>query len=151
MRISEVSDQDLSKWIAEKIEPTPERFPNMVQLHITDPIWSAKLCWTLGCMLRDDSGEWIKNAEGVIVGREEWQPRDMVNDPEMTVMLIEKARLSIQPELKAATTSCVFRAGITWMNGTVTMWNNSRTSERLGRAVAEAWAICNGWVEDQGK
>ena len=128
--IRDLSDEELSRWIAEKLEPEPERGL---------PYW--KRC-EIPCSACDGTGA---NADrtascrrcqgyGKVYSR---CPRDMVNDAAMTVMLMEKMNEDDNKPL----TLC----------GTIrTMWRMdwggfTAQSKTLGRAVAEAFALANGF------
>ena len=131
--IRDLSDKELSRWIAEKLEPEPERGL---------PYW--KRC-EIPCSACDGTGA---NADrtascrrcqgyGKVYSR---CPRDMVNDAAMTVMLLERGLGSLD-----------------WVSdGDFKMWrggferqDHSRieyvTAKTLGRAVAEAFALANGF------
>lgn len=62
-KLSQLSDQDISKWIAEKLEPLPLPYQRGY----------AKF-WLPAGSIRDDTSV---------------RPRDIVNEPAMTVMVIE--------------------------------------------------------------
>ena len=115
--IRDLSDEDLSRWIVDGLEPlTQDKYGD------AQPLITA---------LEPQYWVWC---DGI------WQPRDMVNDAAMTVMLMERGLGSLD-----------------WVSdGTFKMWrggferqDHSRieyiTAKSLGRAVAEAFALANGW------
>ncbi len=96
MTLQELTDRDLSKWIAEKLEPNPGDY--------------------------DDA---------------DWQARDMVNDPAMTLMLLEKLMASqFSTNLLLKNHRAVIE----------TFELGRATYSSLPRAVAEAFALANGWT-----
>ncbi len=119
--ISDLTDDEVSRWIAEKLEPgMNKRHPPF--LHI-----SPLQCW-----------------QGDV--NHIFQPRDMIHDASMTVMLLEKlaeyglrfdseTSLSFHPELK---TWCASICGITGVG-----------RKHLGRAVAEAFMLANGYGKEK--
>lgn len=66
-----------------------------------------------------------------------WSPVSMMS-PAMTVMLMERGKLGVLPMGDS------WLVGQPWMNGTVTMYANSASNPKLGRAVAEAFALSQG-------
>lgn len=139
MTINELPDADLSRWIAEKMEPMPDYTPT-----ITGAIG--------GLIVMTDHAS-VTEAWMFRFGQQQgpnaycWLPRDMVNDPAMTVMLI--GLLSDR--------NLVIRRAEDHKEWVVYFWedrvNNSvpiaKTihSGNLGRAVAEGFALANGWKE----
>jgi hypothetical protein len=129
--LSQVSDADLSRWIAEKLEP----FASMMENNSAICPFSPLNCWHLVDVLR-------KKPEKSTT---EWQPRDMVHDAAMTVMLLEK--------LIRNCSHLVFQH---WPDGCrLDMHELSRQqiavpAETVGRAVAEAFALAHGWSEEKG-
>lgn len=127
MKISELSDSDLSRWIAEKLEIKPKEW----QL---DAPYLKHIAW-----------QYVEKR---------WEPRDMVHDPAMTVMLLEKlmrepkrdcyltfdhyGELANQYELEIGVTDAGYAQGL---RGFILH------GAQLGRAVAEAFALANGWTE----
>lgn len=102
MKVSELSDAELSLMIAEQIEPKPtEISPPGVTLVGFAPesgLGSGVFVSPVACWRRTEFSD-------------SWQPRDMIGDPAMTVMLIERLLV------------------------------NDRTQSSLGRIVAEAYAL----------
>lgn len=65
----QLTDEELSLWIATKLEPKP-----------TVPYWLESIeAWRFH------------------YGTDAWVPQDFVNDPAMAVMLMERGKLSVQP------------------------------------------------------
>ena len=135
MLIRDISDEDLSRWIADKFEPKPDF--NITKVSTSEwvkrdlrisPNWNGSTT---------SVGMWIWR--GLHIG--EWQPRDIVNDPSMTMMLLEKSKLSL-----IALDQDTWMCGQQWMNGTVALYANAAKSKSLGRAVAEAFALANGFL-----
>lgn len=73
MKLSEMSNEEKSRWIAEKLEPTPAFL--LVYEDPTSYRYSSGRMWA-----------W-SNTEDIAPS---WQPRDFITDPAMTLMLLEK-------------------------------------------------------------
>ena len=114
--LSEMSDEQLSLLIAEYLEPLPTWDKQKMAFQ-----WSSYV---------SDGGCWLRPSMSAGI-----QPRPMVHDPEMTVMLMERGKLSITP-LDEKT----WMVGRVWMNVTVTLYANEAKGENLKRCVAEAFA-----------
>ncbi len=108
---------ELSLKIAEFLEPKPV-------LSIGE---------ILDCGMADTPMYWKPHDE--LAG--EWQPRDMVNDPAMTVMLIEKLRPCAISALDDSTNVMYRRDNMPHWTGEI---------KTLGRAVAEAFAKAKGLI-----
>lgn len=127
-QVSEVTNEELSRWIAEKLEAEPPScsftldFPRPPRSPLG--YWSLMYSYlTLHMMTRKAT------------------PRDMVNDPAMTVMLLERM-------IRLDCTRLVFRH---WPDGCrldlhfVDGRLIGIPAETVGRAVAEAAALTLGW------
>ncbi len=128
MNIQELSDEKLSRWIAEKIEPKPEGEPWTVPLDSPLRVWHASI------------------ASAICDGRQPayWKLRDMVSDPAMTVMLMEKL-LSVQ-RLDIWTHFAGGDVHINTLNPLI-----HGCSKTLGRSVAMTFALANGWTDEEGR
>lgn len=140
MRISEISDADLSLWIANKLEPKPND-------------WSEHLYFS-------PKNAWLCHnpQSNVRVGQYEWVARDMVNDTEMTVMLMDSlmrderrdcylsfervGQNAQQYEFEIGVTEFGFHQG---QRGVVIH------GKQFGRLIAEAFALAQGWPDSQEK
>ena len=127
MKLTERSDAELSRWIAEKLEPL-----NSLPFHdeYSDRLERRGGCHPLGA---PRCWQWQPLA------KQFWQPRDMVNDPSMTVMLLEK--------LLVLDTVSITKAP----NGPCYMIASEKPQEvkpSLGRAIAEAYALAHGFTEE---
>ena len=131
MTISELTDEQLSRWIAKKLEPCPAKdaIPAGSTYNVSKPSR-----WLLVGV--SSTGAWWCHFDidfGYSIG--DWQPRDIVNDPAMTVMLLEKlSRYYV--ELSGR-----------FINGTMHYICNKHLNPTLvlGRAVAEAFTLCQGF------
>lgn len=125
--LSKLSDLDISQWIAEKISPQPadiESIHNEPQYLVWASFWSSdKQCWT-------------------------YLPRDMVNDPAMTVMLMQRESF-VDLMLIEGQYEANFCASETHSEDCFDFYKSE--SKSLGRAVAEAWMIANGYQDGQDK
>lgn len=126
MTIAEVSDADLSRWIASRFEPTLMICEHYVSLW--GPHKGTKYFNTAFDVA--DDGDTLINLR--------WEPRDMVNDPAMTVMLLEKMTLAHLMFLRSTNM---------WRCCADGREQHFVHSEKLGRAVAEAFALANGWTK----
>lgn len=136
MKISEVSDVDLSRWIAEKLEPKPDEHlcGGKYNPYAHRNVYECPACIFRGLQKRTFQFFTFSNDRF-------WQPRDMVHDPAMTVMLLEKmGRHTERPLTVSVTTITAY-----WQ---VDFGGAIAGNERLGRAVAEAFALANGWSGD---
>ena len=119
LSLSTYSDEELSRLIAESIEPFDEREFNMKGPPDKTCMfrWSPKRCWRNGIQGPRDN---------------DWRSRDMVNDPAMTDMLWKTLIQRYDLE-----TACYYVAETRAAqdNGSAEIWN---------RAVAEAYAYANG-------
>ena len=126
--ISELSDQDANRWVAETLEPFVSL--GMPRVIITDEPKPSPLGFWLAVEVYD---------EGDIA---RWQPRDFVTDPAMWSMLLEQMR-----DLHKIVTI--------QMHGMIYVTVGSETdpdarvgpTAPLGRAVVEAWMKSKGWAE----
>ena len=114
-KINKLSDKDLSRWIAEKLGWT----------------WQS-------CGVRGEKPHWhepvVNGYRCHVTGREP----DMVNDPAMTVMLLEKRCFY---DIRKHPRGWVF----TDEKGVDHKHVNNLSVMSLGRAVAEAFALASGW------
>jgi hypothetical protein len=122
-----LTDEELSRWICDKLEPLHTVGLNRVNGKVT----SFEGFWTAG-----DGWESMPS-------KDKLKPRDMVNDPAMTVMLL----------IEVIRQSDVLLSGLGVLSGlgdrigiTLEHLDVERiAAEKLGRAVAEAFALANGW------
>lgn len=114
MKVSELSDNELSRLIAESIEPKPDysRVPDN----------------------RPEMWEWREMLEDVYG----WKARDMVTDPSMTMMLMERGKMHVMYS-KWPTGLGEQMRETGWLATSGGPWQGR--SDRLGRAVAEAYAV----------
>ena len=130
MTISALSDLELSRWIAEKIEPS-ETLPHVYAKLSPLAVWECR---------RQFTGHTFQF---------EWQPRDMVNDPAMT-MLLQKILIARRDLGFHGAMTLVFDSYTitgTWMQIAKRTGKEFADVEDLGRAWAEAFALANGWEE----
>lgn len=73
MNLSELSDEDLSRWIATKLEPKPVRCTPQAHESVITPRQSSGRCWVFGYG-NDDSR----------------MPCNMISDPAMSDLLLEQ-------------------------------------------------------------
>lgn len=113
------TDVELSRWIAEKLADT--RYPGASDIGYSwNPDWN--------------------NGSGRM------EPRDMVHDATMTVMLLEK--LLPLNEFGSTVTLRRYTGSRVNISVAVEVHSIGTSSEgKLGRAVAEAFAIANGAAE----
>ncbi len=118
MNLTPLTDEQISVWIAEKLEP---------------PV-------TRGFLPTDGFPAYSKTSHWICRHlKDGWQPRDFVNDAEMTVILLEK----LLDTRKAY-----------WLEkrGDDILFERANTSDpqyypTLGRAVAEAFMLAHGYQE----
>jgi hypothetical protein len=115
---TELSDEQLSLKIAESIEPKPD-FP----------------CPFDTCMSMKGVWEWVL-AYGCAI-KCDWFPCDMVNDAEMTLLLIDGLRPCAIVALEDSANVQFRRDGMPYWTGEI---------PTLGRAVAEAYATAKGLI-----
>lgn len=135
MTISEVSDQELSRWIAEKLEPEPEK----INEH-----GDSRGGWWLWCYQHR-----LHGTEIVDTGK--WQPRNVVNDPALTVKLIEHSGFVSLFLLEDGKEPCIYHAEFCGaVSHSLDCGENMRVASNPdpGRAIAEAFALANGWIEN---
>ena len=128
--LAKLTDVDLSRLIAESIELMPQTRP------ILGNQLSPAKCWRTTCVdPKDHEGGFLADlAKG-------WQPRDMVSDPAMTVLLLERMRREFDLEIS------VIRIRFTSADVALTL--RARLATRrdiaihssIGRAVAETYAV----------
>ena len=139
MKLSECSDADLSRWIAEKLSPSQTQFPFWRRCEVP-----CDRCDATGANTDRSANCRRCDGFGKVMGR---CAGDMVNDPAMTVMLTEKlpaGGVMFVPEEK------LWRAFSDYtMEHDDFETTNEVENERLGRAVAEAFAMANGWKDGQ--
>lgn len=127
MNISELTDEELSLWIAEKIEPKPTGDPTQCCAcgrRVSHDVHS--LAWT---MIRDFQTDRIV-----------WIPRYSVNNSAMIVMLLDRMLAEGYEVLmmKHKDTYAVYlELGL--------MNFPTDTAATLGRVVAESFALSNGF------
>ena len=143
--MSKTTDAELSRWIAEKLEPTPKpsayndshNFPRMN---------SASGLWTFPTQLEHYESCYSRRGGrcdcDASHGLREAKPRDTVNDPDMTMMLLkrlmqmERVYVALQPDQIVIND---YRDGYSRMSYIFKPLDN------LGRSIAEAFALANGW------
>ena len=138
MNVRDMSDAALSRWIANKLEPAPKR-SDAVPLHGTDPLWSMGNCWIWSAFYKDENGELLV-VSGTLTPRFDWRPRNMVSDPAMTLMLLEKRCFY---SIRKHPRGWVF----TDEKGVDHKHVNNLSVMSLGRAVVEDFALANGIEE----
>ena len=124
--IRDLSDDELSRWIAEKLEPKSALTPATAYVSMWG-LHKGTTCWRTernAASLKID--DWVQ-----------WQPRDMVNDAAMMAMLMESG-ISVQVEPMPRDDEAKFCAYK--LETEISVQHNV-----LGRAVAEASALANGW------
>lgn len=130
MTIQNLPDEELSKWIAEFIEPKP------AWKYADSEHEDVGICW-----MNSDGGCYQRM---YIDGKVDLEQPCSATDPAMTLMLLEKlaeygskynseTNLSYSPALK---TWCASIDGIVGVG-----------RKDLGRAIAEAFALANGYKE----
>lgn len=157
-----MTDDELSRWIAEKLEPL-STLPNDDDCDMADMESFPTDCWLASWRLSQVTGFHVPS----------WQPRDMVNDPAMTVMLLiemKKAGMSftIESEPDYADAQDIKRHGVAineYRDFEIRLlWGDSNCPHRkqydpidghgftsfsliadsFGRLIAEAFAMANG-------
>jgi hypothetical protein len=79
-------------------------------------------------------------------GDRQWYPNDMVHDPAMTLMLLERLLSDGNYECIIASDGIEMGAELEAPHQGKQSFLVSLRKNTLGRAVAEAWAIANGWT-----
>lgn len=133
MKVSEATDSELSLFIAEKLEPLvkigdPKEYALAYGVAKGTPCWRTMRTGIVAD-LEDDTFHW-------------WQ-RDMVTDPAMTVMLLEKmteSKWGWELVLSSKIVCIQHRGGRTHSA-------DNLDGQSLGRVIASAWALANGWPE----
>lgn len=126
-----LSDEACSRWICEKLEPLaslpkPDEFVNRKdRRHGSDPEDAPKY-WKMMQRFRStfEYG---------------WQPRDMVNDPAMMVMLMEK-----MPRPRVLRDD--YGAWNCWTDG-MSAKSARGIAPTIGRAVCEAFMLASGYKD----
>ena len=131
--MTDFSDEQLSRWIAEKLEPL-STLPNEDDCDHADMEAFPTEYWLASYRMSRVTCMHVPS----------WEPRDMVNDPAMTVMLLEKMPepslwLESNPGDAVKIWGCSADMSTNLDNG----W-----SDRIGRAVAESFALAHGWTEE---
>lgn len=135
MKVLQLSDKELSRMIAEFLEPKPDE--HLCSGRPYNPYAYRNVYECPACLFRGLKQRTFQFF--TFTNKDCWQPRDMVNDPEMTVLLLEKLLpLGIGPRLSitAHGRPCCGISG--FENG----W--SCPADTLGRAIAESFALANG-------
>lgn len=129
-----MSDEELSLWIAEFLEPKPDEACTEDDVEFTDDGWRV---------FYSPIRMWMRFQKPTTFQEKGWHlvKRDMVNDPAMTVMLVK----NLMPKLLSITSN--------W-NGASHYWQVQTsfdtdqdvpaTNKDFGRAVAEAFAMAHG-------
>ena len=148
MKLTERSDAELSKFIAEKIEPMPLERPNWSQAESPLKVWTSSFKGFI-------SKSFPPNQEDYPDAQYGWKQRDMVNDAQMTVMLMEKLPPNSEVSITHNTLSLTKRVK---HNAVYTIEidvgeNKGRVFYKadgptFGRAVALAYALAHGWTEE---
>ena len=118
-----MSDEALSRWIAEKLEPLSLLPPLPDELVVGDHM-PGPTCWI--AVQRYSEGDIVR-----------WQFRDMIHDPVMTVMLITNGATSVQfapSPCEGETKFCAYKLET----------EISQQGNGPGRAIAEAFALSKG-------
>ena len=132
--IRDLSDEELSAWIANKLEPRPIWTHPRKAREYLGTFYSDGKCW----QVRFEHGE-----------RKDQQPRDMVNDAAMRWMLLEKliAEHGFSWGMRK-----VERQVVEHMSCEGSLKEQHTEQSKLNRrAVAEAWALSNGWSNGKDK
>jgi hypothetical protein len=129
--LKSLSDEELSRLIAGLIEPLAS-LPNPDTCDYQDMEAFDSRCWLASYELSRIS----------LMHVPVWRPRDMVNDPAMTILLLEKMNEDEDMDLKI--TGKVERS---WDVKFGTSWVIHY--DRLGRAVAEAYGLVKGLPKEQ--
>lgn len=120
--ISEISDEDLNIWIATQLEPLSS-LPNADECDKQDMDNFPTECWIAS----------FRMSRIALMHVPSWEPRDMVNDPAMTVMLLEKLASGDFVRSRSLERIREAMARVVWDKISV------------GRAVAQAFALSLGW------
>ena len=138
-----LSDEALSRWIAEKIEPMPTKRPNWSHAESATKVWVSAF-----------KGYYRKayppNQEGYPEAWYGWKVRDMVNDPAMTVMLMERAGIGVEPTTNGfdgKRQDCWQAYPLDFSKDPLRIYAFTGYGS-IGRAVAEAFALANGYHEE---
>ena len=133
-----ISDEELVRMIAEKLEPF-STLPNPEHRSVS-PFGRDSQHGAWVCTLANDGIPLKRKATHV------WMPQDMVNDPAMTVKLLEKlhddfGNVALCGDNGWGVTVCHIDE-----NGVETVYTRPSltNSQTIGRAVAEAWALAMG-------
>lgn len=129
--LSEWSDEQLARVIAEHIEPMPAEPPNWSHAESPLKVWTSSFKGFTKLT-------YPPNQEGYPDPQYGWRMRDMVNDLAMVLMLLEK--LLVHHDVKIETgnepnVSFNFYDGEQW---------NEVLAETLGKAVALAYIQAHG-------
>jgi hypothetical protein len=130
-----LTDEELSRWIAAKLEPEPT-LKSVCWKHVPDErhVYNRKLGGYERIVLVGDSGN--------------YKPRDMVNVAQMTVMLLAKANLRLEPTWGGVSEEYIPNG---WqampMYKSTPNYTLTGFGVTPGRAVAEAWALATGYKE----
>ena len=138
MTISELSDDQLNRWIAEKMEPHPffdiPPYPEEGQL-----LTSNDNCWTA---INDGTSERV--------------PKGFCADPELILMMMERisSNSAIEIHIPDESSFVFVKRGIRYQVEIDICIDKRRavfsgTGKTLGRAIAEAWALSRGWKEGE--
>ena len=169
MTIKDLSDEALSRWIAEKIEPNP--------VCLFTPVEAFPKGGTMGGRYLSKEKCWfIQYGENEPHGHNE--PRDMVNDAQMTLMLMTEMKkrdmrftIYSEPDYREATDIDAHKDAINEFRdyGISLQWGDSNCpyhkpydpedghgftdleliADSIGRAVAEAYALAHGWKGEE--
>ena len=122
MKLSEMTHEQKSRWIAEKLEPMPSKAATGGRFSRTE--------------------YWVGTEDG------HWQPRDMINDPAMTVILLKELLrcrdhecIISQDEIEM---SWRLAAGDTGHSFMVSLIKNT-----LEQGVADSFMKANGFEEEE--
>lgn len=119
-----LSDEECSRWIAEKLEPKP--------VNTSVPEQPSPLGFWRSVYHHD-----------TYRGSTDWQPRDMVNDPAMTVMLMEKLGSTGDIQIIGMGEHWQFRH----LGPAPEMEEIIVDAYPLGRAVCEAFMLASGYKD----
>ena len=120
--IHDITNDELSLWIADKHEPQPD----VTGLEGIDPVKIGQTgVWVCAFPYENDD-------EATVV------PRDMVEDPEMTIMLTNWL-------IENGYSLHIWRGDMPRVTIAVHDEKYLYLITPLGRAIAEAWALVNGW------
>jgi hypothetical protein len=125
-----LSDEELSRWICNKEEP---------ESSLSEVVWTKTQSSSFPSRANVRPGELSPRGYWKIGPGMKWKRRDMVHDAQMTVMLLDS--LLEGHDLKIERASPYF---LHYFDGSV--WSEVQ-ADSLGRAIAEAWALANGFQE----